>query len=665
MKTRRFIVQDTLSKKICTRQLLKSLNSTLPPGKPSAQKTSNPNPQKRTSPRQASTRNPSPLAQSTPKINVKQEIMAEEPVVRSRSIFGIDDMKVLTKNYAKNQCPSAKKIDKIAKKLDKTPTQIKNWFARRRSGSIKSLPSEPITTRFKREREESPVKTEAPDDYCEQRTKRACRRSPIILRDDSGSEDDIDTPLEVVEEEQDSPDKKTLKYTVENISPNDAGFYLDRQASNELFSQIWKIENKLPLKALEYLSMRSGRTVSAVRTWFHQKTKKEKATNSIIKPTQTIKINEKVIKQAESLRSATSDFATVRNISPNDNGFYLNHAATKNFFYEIWKTEPEPPIETLRFLAMRSEKSVPAVRLHFQRLTKQHKWEQYKMNNVRIYMPADKCYKVIQIGGEEFNESSDHEDESPHSNPPSQTIESDKENEKESTPSEAAITTLPKSQERTLPDEKTTDSQIEEGEPSIAEKFRDSTKLHEESPVSVDHSFAISKIIEKALTEQPKTAKNDDLSVLEILELSSSDDEAKSPIEVFSENENSLEAKKDDSTEELSDPTDAEAAKPECDGEKDNLPLENPEQNDVEPSSTSTDSKKPDAALEKTLPKVDNATAEEESDDEYEIITTQHTALPICHKYASSVLKDGQVIIPHDSPILIQLYERSSVEDLL
>lgn len=585
------------------------MNSTLPAEKPSAQKTTTPNPPKRTSPRQATPKNPSPLAKSTPKVVVKQEIMADEPVVKSVSIFGIDDMKVLTKNFAKNPYPSAKKMNKIAKKLDKTPSQIKGWFVRRRSGSIKSLPSVPIVTRVKREREESPVKTEIPDEDCEQRAKRACRRSPIVLQDDSSSEDDIDAPLEIDEEEE-SPVEESVVHTVENISPDDVGFYLDREASNELFFQIWKTENKLPHKALEYLSMRSGRTVGAVRTWFYEKTKKEKA-NSITKPTEASRTNEKIIKQAETLRSVTSEFATVKNISPADDGFYLNHAAAKKLFFEIWKTEPELPHEALRYLAMRSEKSVPAVRLHFQRLTKQHKWEQYKKNNVRIYMPADKCYKVIQIGGEEFAESSDREDEFPQCKP----VESDKENEKETTPSSAAMTTLPEPQENDLPEEKTTESEIEEVDPSDVQELK---KVDANTPFSIDNLL------------------------------------------------DSAKAKKDDSAEKLR-PTTVEAAQSECDAENDNLPLENSNLKDASSSDDQpTDSEKPGIVIEKPLPRADSSTAAEESDDEYEVITTQlGPPLPICHKYASSVLKDGKVIIPHDSPILIELYERSSIEDLL
>ena len=58
---------------------------------------------------------------------------------------------------------------------------------------------------------------------------------------------------------------------------------------------------------------------------------------------------------------------TVKNISENDPGFYLDHEESKKLFREISRTETMPSKETLDYLSKRSRKTTCAVRIWFNR----------------------------------------------------------------------------------------------------------------------------------------------------------------------------------------------------------------------------------------------------------------------------------------------------------
>jgi len=299
---------------------------------------------------------------STP---TNEEVKEPENLIgKSRSIYTIDDMKILTKSFAKTQHPSKQRIEKLAKKLDKTPIQVKTWFTRQRTKVLKQQHPNGLT--IKREREESPERAENSSvldqiltSYDEEKTqhvaKKICRRSlPAGL-----IKQEPEPKIIVSHHENDAP-------TVKNISEGDEGFYLDPEESRKLFLEIWKTEKKLSKEALEYYAKRSRKTIGAVRAWFYNKTNGKKICRKSL-PADFIK------KEPELEASHHENFVqSVKNISEKDAGFYLDHIESKKLFREIWKTEKKLPKEAIEFLAKRSRKTVFAVTSFFNDETKRN-----------------------------------------------------------------------------------------------------------------------------------------------------------------------------------------------------------------------------------------------------------------------------------------------------
>ena len=309
----------------------------------------------------------------------------ELQISKSRSIYTIDDMKILTKSFDKTQHPSKKRIEKLAKKLDKTPAQVSGWFVRQRT----KVPKQGFS--IKREREESPDKTQdssildalltSSDEEKEQAAKKICRRSlpANLIMQEPGLEEIISQG-------------ENIELTVQNISENDKGFYLDPEESKKLFHQIWKTEKKLPKEATKFLAKRSRKTTQAVRSWFYDQTKKdEKKTCRRSLPANL------VCKNLQEEQKSSEDIIIeqgVKNISKNDEGFYLNNEESKTLFREIWKTEEVPPEETLDYLSKRSGKTIAAVRFWFLNETKK---ERYAKKICRNSLPAVLSVKDPQL----------------------------------------------------------------------------------------------------------------------------------------------------------------------------------------------------------------------------------------------------------------------------